>query len=622
MGGFDNDENAFERIAAVYSYAHMGSLPSVSPYWSPAMVSPGSCDWIWDPEKGKMCPPGFDPPESPIGPPEKKMEFPNNPPKSNWEEAVWATIGGLIDVGEAKTYLDGLELIRAFVEFLFVNLGWAEEWSEHDEKAGGYSVKLNFKDARRLHYRWAAVRLHSELANWYPWSLLDFGQAGIDNSTKWKVFPNSGPTGWRPDAAIYYSEAILTDAELWVQRPWTNPLEASLFSLSLLGDSIIPNSGPLAALMAVNLLTEWFHGPSNAYDACLVIECEHKWCKVTYGPEGEKIISGICKDLTNPLNIQLYDFVQNPPFPLKQCQIDGHQAWIHLPETFVSYYPWFVGQLEKLGVVPYTFRMLSQWKMGGCLTAAEFFVGAISAANVPAEMPLNSLAGTVSAKLGLTAQVHAAVFLPVFDLALLHGDDLWGPGGALFPSSELWLPGQLAFGHMDYAEKLPPELHWGSSHYYANWDDLSLQHKEQKISEAQFAAGATFLLFGLYNRYLAGRSYLISMLKAAYFSPYTKVVRDAIIFKASKFGESGSGLAFGAIREWATVMDNPAYVPPEDVKDEHYLQPLRNIADMSQLPTGLDTTIGSAWEEPELQKWVGQIFSDPEFELGAFDKAT
>ena len=299
-------------------------------------------------------------------------------------------------------------------------------------------AQLTQEQARLLHSRWVAAHMFVEYMGWYPWPLVDLGPdaaailggsyqlpsislPGQNNAPEQvlsafalqmkDVLPWVGPpdltasekiaglvglTGFPHKAGLVFhlkralwgekgSEAFDDPGGVWVvHRAFCNPAAAVEFCRY----GLFPALGAACEgwaewaprkistpIEAVGLLTEWFHGPQNAYSA---------------------------RD-----NLLAYGDPYVLGFPKMNAQ-DGSQAWVHLhmddtpaspglalldkcvPSLMIGWNHHLLQDFYDLGVAalsgmppPGSVEFLVHQKVGGCDSASNFFVAAASAMNIP-----------------------------------------------------------------------------------------------------------------------------------------------------------------------------------------------------------------------------------------------
>lgn len=576
MSEFDVDPDIFGQIGEGSGFfTHLGQMP---------FINKPAADGGWWPYKG--IPPESDVdcndvfpvvlPGLPAWPDGIPQEFPLAEPKDNWVAMIWSFVFAMAEVGNLQDEEDGWRFLASFLEVALIPYGTANHWEELEQ-----SSSLPLADVDLLLSRWAAVQLVAELANWYPWSLLDFGESGLNTLLRKAVWPEDvegfGPM-FRNDSALVFTD---TGSGYEIPRVFRNPLKPWLYAKFRLLSSGFPPCSPVeCARLAVGLVVDWFHGPVNRYSACAPF-----------------FYANICKGTwTNPLDSYT---LADPPLPMKYCKKTGQQAWMHpCHDSAWLNYDWFRSALWKAGIHYDSFEFLQAYKEGGCHMSSRFFVTCLSAANIPSmygynPFPSFNRSNPLEARLG----VHSTIFLPwgtPDGLALGHGDDLWGPGTTLFGIEKLLVPANMALAPAKILCALEDEsgVKFGK---YDTYYDVATQDSQLLHSFMQC------IQTGLHSTYAIAARYFLAMAESTDDPAYSQALVDACVFKKEAFG----GNVFGALKWWTTRMANPAhksFLPPSD---EYVSHPPADIY------PHLDPQAPNVWREPqfvvarqELRLWV------------------
>ena len=607
---WNDDESIFANIqASKQLFQVLGGLPRVVGLWEPHEDWHGSCQpgpW-W----GQGAFPTFILPQLPERPPAASIAFPSHAPNAGWQETVQALVSAIVDVGAAGQFGDGLELIQAFLEFYFVNFGGAVNWQDvMDSNVPQVKyAQLAPAHARTLYYRWMAVCLVSELGGWYPWSLAEGGQTSIEHFARWQV----------ADPDLVHGGAFFPDAQLpfWkftpgvvaIHAPLSDPVPAVQFALRL-----VENAKPNSDLSAVYRLTDWFHGPENAYASGVVIDCEKKWCPATYDSYGHKFYGGVCEPINTNPNLKSDYSLEKPPYPLQQFVVDGSQSWVHEPIGYM-FNNWFFQELANHGQRPWSYEAVSVYKLGGCDMNSSFFAATATALAVPISVGGNPLITFMGGDVGTTS--HGSLWLPTFQKALLHGDDLWGPGASLFPASQLWQPASEVLAWRDYLASLPAEGVFPSGSWF--WGDSKV-HSDAWTPKMRRTL-ATYLAISASVDYRVSLNYFTAMLKWAFSAEYAGIVRDAVIFQASGLSIAGKPLAFGAIKKWAGTAHNRFSTAQNAFPLPASLWANVDWSVVLPVPDAGPTAPRNVWEDPTFQMYVDLIYEEPAFELSNYARA-
>ena len=419
---------------------------------------------------------------------------------------------------------------------------------------------LNADQISLLHLWWCAVHLVVDVADWYSWKGMSdpvSREMLLRRPMRWNEpgFDYDPSIGFAHTTPMFISKK---QSDSFLSR-FCQPSAAAWFSKHV----VCGNQFLADPMQAVDRLVEWFHGPSLAYATCDALAWmklnTHSWCKPFSSQQG-----GAC-DLSQIAMIpgQPQSFINScagqppPTYFVPDAKLDGRQAWIHnwSPNDVGGddCTPYYLGtdgsyRLEEwywdakltsfsppagLDCIPGSFVRRALVKQGGCGSVGSMLVVACSGMNIPA-------------LLGKRSGNHKSVLLPVLGLGLVHGDDLWNPGGALFPARDLWLPEEIALGPI-YLRRFVAESLIQTTGEKPNFSNLGSTAEDQIELAANIRA------------YCRQRQYFLSMLENAQTDPrYAQTALDAALFIASQLGA-----AFTAIREWMS-RKNPIHPASEE----------------------------------------------------------
>jgi len=447
--------------------------------------------------------------------------------------------------------------------------GATGEWSDLEQLPleDQLEVALTYEQARHLFLRWAAASLAIDCMNWYPWSLAGDTTA-LSTFLQWETpssllgCPHTSFLGLTPVGTGKYL----------VPKSLVNPAAATTFArfeLFAQMKATCPGWGPSPGATkvisnqteAVRMLVEWFHGPQNAYTPCDALACA-----TVCSPPG-----GWTEEALNqcPPGVQ--------PFPLLGCPQDGTQAWIHLhggPGDPVQ--AWYSNQVAgNLGVPVQSFGYLKKVKQGGCGQASSFFVAVAAGMNIPALYGFTLLLVTYgcpsATEIAYALGHNYTVKLPTMGLALWHGDDLWGPGGSLFPGDQLFVGHDVALATAYLARLL---ISKGVTIEY--WTPLGDGGFPKLVPVSAVAqTDAKLVQTARHTEYWVTRYLLERFLDNADKDPYVQIALDAFLYRAtakcsppvpacldcgSQQPEDFLGV-FGALKSWMVKTCNPHTYP-------------------------------------------------------------
>ena len=298
-----------------------------------------------------------------------------------------------------------------------------------------------------------------------------------------------------------------------------------------------------SAWEGINALVDWVHGPANRYDTCNPMASSRVWFDKW---AGDYVTA--CEEETsgNSKTLDALPLKYGPIAPyLADCKADGQQAWSHLvrvpPETELKYdgscsewyslSRWYYDRFFDACIngmfgaaSPKGLLIFSRVKVHGCSELSKTFAALGGGANIPVLEGQTSLSGWSSAK-GKLLSNNGTVRLPAQGYALVHGDDLWGPGSSLFHASKLWIPEDIALA--------------------ATWKKLQFAEKGIKIGSSE---GGEFdeefnetWFAGELAKYYATRQYFEALLsnceQSSYWDQWAEVLLDAMMFRSHEFAD-------------------------------------------------------------------------------------
>ena len=337
------------------------------------------------------------------------------------------------------------------------------------------------------------------------------------------------------------------------------------------------------AFEAVSRLTEWFRGPANRYSCCNPLEC----AAATFAPEHAKNDeTSTFADLAQTIDTYSLDDFSDPAkavFQLVDCPKDGFQSWIHTDKQDLwspmgkQYHlqHWYnrnvAAQLaEDAPDFPgnNSFEFLKTQKVGGCHKTSHFFVAAAVAMNIPALYGYSitrDLAGGGLGGRNLTAG-HETVRLPAWELAVIHGDALWGPGVSLFPAGMLFIDEHIALaGSRKWLSVLEKK---GALYVSFSTEYQQIGQLFPQAAVALRTAFAEIWQSCAHANYWQKRAHFAGMFVAASRrADYRQAALDAFVLGCrpyeyseilDKFYEEGYGV-FEALSKWMSTCSNPLH---------------------------------------------------------------
>jgi len=475
------------------------------------------------------------------------------------------------------------------LNFLELAMGETQEWSEFRGArnrvtvVGGHvvphphSAYLSPYELLLIRVRWLAVHLAVELADWYPWSISDFGEDGIRQLVRARQFPIT--LNWKTTASSHSGflgdvlqslDMVATDEEklgallgmtafatecmlpvvtapegAFVDNIFRNPSEPCLFAhKDLYGQSLgVPgglqwsftSSNPLDnAYQAVCSLIEWFHGPANTYTASDPLQRAGTTFAKTVAFKTLEQFADKCMTLG----------LDEAPFEIVDTVRDGRQAWVHGDISFnCALKSWYISrkfyaEYGESGGEYYgpDYALLSRLKIGGCQEAGRFFAATLAAMNVPVVTgnPMFSMgvAFPDDAKTFGYRGAHFGLWLPWRNVALEHADLLWGPGASLFPAEKLFInadvvlaPGKMWFNALGNGVFVEPGVAYGD--LCVDWPTIG-----QKDPRGYFAQ---IWQSGMNMRYAVSRTRWEAFLSAGWDSRYAQVVADGALYECAPY---------------------------------------------------------------------------------------
>jgi hypothetical protein len=326
-------------------------------------------------------------------------------PKPGWVQTWKAFVDTLVETGGLAGGIHGwldaaveYDLVLAFLEFA---LDETDEWQLLEQPASydhGYDgLKwsydwLSAAEVDTILIRWAAVHLAVEFADWYPWSMADFGDYGMEVMARRYEYPSlpvppfdvastaglqkyyaskglapeDSLRGVKSEVGFCHQSATAirtkkdgTDLLYFLPYEFRNPAAAAWYARMGLckeaggssWDQVLDKDDALEnAWKAISILTEWYHGPQNLYSSCHPLAV----VKETFDPGSlwddadHRANVGTWTDLAGDYEVKIpgssppqnkkvwpiceygiHEDKQPYPFQLLSCTKDGRQPWVH-----------------------------------------------------------------------------------------------------------------------------------------------------------------------------------------------------------------------------------------------------------------------------------------------------